>query len=169
MPTHDIIQSFYRMSEPLTPIQKAAVDAIHDEIKDLVSTLAHLFSENIITTITKIIGETIRLVQGYNVANTVLTGSDKKRVVVEVIRLAIQDCIQDKYEQTRILAVFDEIADTTINVMINVSHGLQELKKEEEKARKMMEDAQAKTEQVKVEIVEKAEIITSACGACIIA
>jgi len=90
-------------------------------------------------------------------------------VVVEVIRLAIQDCIQDKYEQTRILAVFDEIADTTINVMINVSHGLQELKKEEEKARKMMEDAEAKTEQVKVEIVEKAEIINSACGACIIA
>lgn len=143
-------------STPLTPHQRAVIDEVHDDAKALASTLRHSFSESVINTITKLIGEVIKMVQAAK-ATKDLTGADKKRVAIEVIRLVIGDVIEEDAERVRILATFDEIAEASINVMIYVSKGMEEI----HQMRKQAEDA-VKSIEVEVHVVEKQA--ESACG-----
>jgi hypothetical protein len=144
------------MSEPLTPHQRAVIDEVHDDAKALMKTLSHGFSESIINTLTKIIGEVIKLVQAAK-ATKEIHGADKKRVVIEVIRLLIADIVEDEKERASILATFDEMAEASINVMIYVSHGMEEINQ----VRKQAEGA-LKAMNVEVTVVQhEAE---SMCG-----
>jgi hypothetical protein len=114
------------MSEPLTPHQRAVIDEVHDDAKALMKTLSHGFSESVINTLTKMIGEVIKLVQAAK-ATKAIHGADKKRVVIEIIRLLIADIVEDESERETILKTFDEMAEASINVMIYVSHGMEEI------------------------------------------
>lgn len=144
----------------VTAEQKQVIDAIYADVKGVVSSLAHAFDESIITTITKIIGEVIKLVQAAKGAHGALSGSDKKVVALEVIRLVIIDVVPEE-KREKILSVFHEIGDSTINVMIYVSHGLQDIKKLNEEAAKKIEEVQV----VVKETEKEAESLLNCCMA----
>ena len=129
-------------SYEVTPEQKVVIDGIYADVKQIVSTLSHTFDESIITTLTKIIGEVIKLVQAAKGAHGALSGSDKKVIALEVIRLVIIDVVPEEKRQ-KILDVLHEVGDSTINVMIYVSRGLQDIKKVQEEALKKVEEVQS--------------------------
>jgi len=134
---------------PLTSHQRAVIDEVHDDAKSLISTLSNGFSQSVINTLTKIIGEVIKLVQAAK-ATKDLTGADKKRVVIEVIRLIIGDIVEDESERKNILETFDEVAEASINVMIYVSRGMQEIHQMKKQA-----EGAVKAIEVEVHVVEK--------------
>ena len=142
-------------SIPLTPHQRAVIDEVHDDAKALATTLRHGFSESVFNTLTKLIGEVIKMVQSAK-ATKDLTGADKKRVAIEVIRLVIGDVIEEP-ERARILHTFDEMAEASINVMIYVSRGMKEIDQLKQQA-----EHAVKSIEVEVRVVEKQT--TDACG-----
>jgi hypothetical protein len=146
-------------SYEVTPEQKVAIDDIYTDVKQIISTLSHTFDESIITTLTKIIGEVIKLVQAAKSTHGTLSGSNKKVIALEVIRLVIIDVVPEEKRQ-KILDVLHEIGDSTINVMIYVSHGLQDIKK-------MQEDAIKKVEEVQVVVKEAEQEVTSLLDCCV--
>jgi hypothetical protein len=121
--TQDVIPSL------LTPIQEKAVALIYNDVKDIISAIKDIENVNIIVTVSKIIGEVITLVEAVSASKVALSGVDKKMVVIEVIRKIFNDVIKDEEVRAKILSVFDEIAGSTIDIMITVSRGLQSVKK----------------------------------------
>lgn len=151
------IQNLPTKAFEVTPEQKQVIDSIYADVKGIVSTMSHAFDESIVTTITKIIGEVIKLVQVAKGAHGALSGADKKVIALEVIRLVIIDVVPEEKRQ-KILDVLHEIGDSTINVMIYVSHGLQDIKKMQQEALKKVEEVQ--------EVVANAEKQTSSLLDC---
>jgi len=121
--TQDVIPSL------LTPIQEKAVALIYNDVKDIICAIKDIENVNIIVTVSKIIGEVITLVEAVSASKVALSGVDKKMVVIEVIRKIFNDVIKDEEVRAKILSVFDEIAGSTIDIMITVSRGLQSVKK----------------------------------------
>lgn len=154
----EILQTAQKAYE-VTPEQKVVIDSIYADVKTTVSTLSHAFDESIVTTLTKIIGEVIKLVQAAKGAHGALSGSDKKVVALEVIRLVIIDVVPEEKRQ-KILDVLHEIGESTINVMIYVSHGLRDIKK-------MQEEATRKIEEVQVEVNKVEKEAESLLGCCL--
>lgn len=116
----------------LTPVQEKAIALLYDDAKEIVSTIAEAATNSLFVTVSKIIGEVIKLVEAVSIMQITLVGADKKVVVIEVIRKILMDAISDEELRMKILIVFNEIADATIDVMIVVSNGLKAVKKLEE-------------------------------------
>ena len=119
-------------STVLTPVQKNAIALLYNDAKEIIVTISEAATTSLFVTVSKIIGEVIKLVEAVSVTQTTLAGADKKIVVIEVIRKILTDAISDEELRSKILAVFDEIAEATIDVMIVVSNGLKAIKKLEE-------------------------------------
>lgn len=119
-------------STVLTPVQKNAIALLYNDAKEIIVTISEAANTSLFVTVSKIIGEVIKLVEAVSVTQTTLAGADKKIVVIEVIRKILTDAISDEELRSKILAVFDEIAEATIDVMIVVSNGLKAIKKLEE-------------------------------------
>jgi len=123
----------------LTAEQEKAVTLLYDDAKEIIKTIMDAPTTNIVVTVSKIIGEVITLVEAISATKTSLSGADKKVVVIDVIQKILNDVISDEALKEKIIAIFNEIVDSTIDIMISVSHGLQAVKK------------------VEVEIVDKVE------------
>ena len=123
----------------LTAEQEKAVTLLYDDAKEIIKTIMDAPTTNIVVTVSKIIGEVITLVEAISATKTSLSGADKKVVVIDVIQKILNDVISDETLKEKIIAIFNEIVDSTIDIMISVSHSLQAVKK------------------VEVEIVDKVE------------
>jgi hypothetical protein len=116
---------------PLTADQEKVIAFIYNDAKEIIVTLTSA-PTNLFVTVTKIIGEVIKLVEAISSSKTVLSGTDKKAVAIHVIRTIITDVVHDEGIRTTILGIFHEIVDDTIDLLIQVSHGLQAVKKAEQ-------------------------------------
>ena len=116
----------------LTPIQEKAVSLLYNDVKDIIKSITEVPTTNFIVTISKVIGEVMTLVEAVSATKVPLAGADKKMVVITVIRKVIHDVISDEEVRAKILDIFNDIADSTIDIMITVSRGLQAAKKVEE-------------------------------------
>jgi hypothetical protein len=80
-------------------------------------------------------------------------------IALEVIRLVIIDVVPEEKRQ-KILDVLHEVGESTINVMIYVSRGLQDIKK-------MQEDALKKVEEVQGVVKDAEHQAESLIGCCL--
>ena len=100
----------------LTEYQKQIALTIYDTIKHAIHISMTDDSNNIIK-ITMMLGKMIQHIEKVKIKDTKPTGNDKKAVVIELGRILIQEMTSN----VELLELYNMVAETTLETMINVS------------------------------------------------
>jgi len=100
----------------LTVYQKQIALTIYDTIKHAIHISMTDDSNNIIK-ITMMLGKMIQHIEKVKIKDTKPTGNDKKAVVIELGRILIQEMTSN----VELLELYNMVAETTLETMINVS------------------------------------------------
>lgn len=105
------------LSESLTENQKKIASIIYDSTKNAIKSVLLDNSVNNIMKITLMIGKTIQQIENVKINEKTPTGKDKKAVAIQLGRILIKEMVPNN----EILVMYDLMADSTLEVMIDVS------------------------------------------------
>jgi predicted component of viral defense system (DUF524 family) len=105
----------------LSEDQKKLALKIYESVKSAVQSFISDASLNNTIKITKTIGQVIKQLENASLDGKVITGADKKVVAIELGRILIKEVTPDNKGEVEILMVYDLIAESTLEAMIEVS------------------------------------------------
>lgn len=105
--------------DTLTPIQKEALSAVFDDVKDAVQHIIIDADVPIQVKIMQIISRIIKSVQVICAAKDALTGADKKAIALECGRKCIKMMLKDHLDM---LMLYETIAEPALETMLDLSH-----------------------------------------------
>ncbi len=106
----------------LTELQKQTIETIYSSLKTQIDTIIDHFKKNNSTQVlfyTFLISQIVKKVE-----QTTLKGVDKKNVAIEIGRLIMKDIITEPTEQEQILIIYDTLASSLIDQLIDVASNL---------------------------------------------
>lgn len=105
----------------LSEDQKKLASQIYDTLK--LSTLGVISDPNLNNAIkiTRTIGQIVRQLETTKVDGKQLTGADKKAVAIQLGRILIKEVTPDDKGEAEILVMYDLVAESTLEAMIEVS------------------------------------------------
>ena len=101
----------------LTAYQKQIALIVYDSIKHAIHDYMGNDSINNIIKITMMLGKMIQYIEKIKIKDTIPTGNDKKAVVIELGRILIKEMTSN----IELLELYNLVAETTLETMINVS------------------------------------------------
>jgi len=108
----------YIMESNLTDEQKKLTLQIYDSIKSTVKDIIPDETINETVKITKTVGHIIKQLETIKVDNKSSSGTDKKAVAIQLGRILIKELT---FDETKILTLYDIIAEPMLEAMIDVS------------------------------------------------
>ena len=104
-------------SESLSENQKKIASIIYNSTKNAIKSVILDDSIHNIMKITLMIGKTIQEIENVKINEKPTTGKDKKAVAIELCRILIKEMVPNN----EILAMYDLMAESTLEIMIEVS------------------------------------------------
>jgi hypothetical protein len=92
-------------------------EIIIPSIKDLITDK----NINLTVKITYILSQIIKYLENTKLDNYLITGVDKKQVTIQLGRILIKELITDDKDEIEVLALYDMVAEPTLEAMIDVS------------------------------------------------
>jgi len=117
MEQKSIESSSIATSESLSENQKKIASIIYNSTKNAIKSVLLDDSVNNIMKITLMIGKTIKEIENVKINEKTPTGKDKKAVAIELGRILIKEMVPNN----EILAMYDLMAEPTLEIMIEVS------------------------------------------------
>ncbi len=114
----------FENKESLSEFQKAIISDVYNKAKASLETIFNNVSLDNAIKVTQTIGQIAKLVESIKVDNKPLSGDQKKLITLEVCRLAIKDLVHDINMQTIILQVYDTIAESTLEFLIDMTNSI---------------------------------------------
>jgi hypothetical protein len=114
----------FEKKESLSEFQKAIISDVYNKSKTSLETIFNNASLDNAIKVTQTIGQIAKLVESMKVDNKPLSGDQKKLITLEVCRLAIKDLVHDINVQTIILQVYDTIAESTLEFLIDITNNI---------------------------------------------
>jgi hypothetical protein len=114
----------------LTGELKKILEFVYDSAKEFASDILNHPTMSNALKITQLIGNMIKLLENLSFGGKKITGSTKKAVAVELGRNLIQDLIKDQELKTTLLGMYDMLADSTLETLIDVSQHVNTAMKE---------------------------------------
>ena len=108
----------------LTAEQKKIVSLIYDKAKESVETILTASNVADAIKITQTIATVIKLLEMVTFNNAKIAGGDKKQIALELTRDLIKDIIKDDSIKANIIAMYDMVAEQTLETLIDVSRTL---------------------------------------------
>ena len=105
----------------LTEEQKKILEFVYDSAKGFASDILNHPSMSNALKITQLIGHLMKLLENLSFGGKKISGSTKKAVALELGRNLIRDLIKDQELKTTILGMYDMLADSTLETLIDVS------------------------------------------------
>jgi hypothetical protein len=108
----------YIIESNLTDEQKKLTLQIYDSVKNIVKDIIPDETINETVKITKTVGHIIKQLESIKVDDKSPSGTDKKAVAIQLGRIIIKELISD---ETKILTLYDVVAEPILEAMIDVS------------------------------------------------
>lgn len=108
----------YIIESNLTDEQKKLTLQIYDSVKNIVKDIIPDETINETVKITKTVGHIIKQLETIKVDDKSPSGTDKKAVAIQLGRIIIKELISD---ETKILTLYDVVAEPILEAMIDVS------------------------------------------------
>jgi hypothetical protein len=108
----------------LTAEQKQIVKLIYDKAKESVETILTAANVADAIKITQTIATIIKLLEMVTLNSAKVAGADKKKIALELTRDVMKDVIKDESVKANLLAMYDLVAEQTLETMIDVSRSL---------------------------------------------
>jgi hypothetical protein len=105
----------------LTESQKKLANVIYDSTKSTLQSVINDANVNNIIKITKTLGQLIRELENVKIDGKSPSSSDKKAVAICLGRLIVKDIMPDDKGEKEVLILYDLIAESTLESMIEVS------------------------------------------------
>jgi hypothetical protein len=105
----------------LTEEQKQVIQMIYQKSKQATESILQDSKMEPTLKITQMIAQIIKIVEYVKVNDKKIVGSSKKGIVIELGRLLINEVLNEQKYKKEILAIYDLIAEQTLEVMIDVS------------------------------------------------
>ncbi len=96
--------------------QKKIFDQCYTTLKTSIKALVSVGNPTDALIITIIIGEAVKTVEA-----TVLRGSDKKSVALELGKILIKDAIEDQVKEAQIILLYDLMAEPLLDKLLDIS------------------------------------------------
>jgi prophage DNA circulation protein len=126
----EVVQSVVQFVDEvnsLTAVQKEAMDAVFDDVKDAVHGIMNHEDLPIQIKIMKMISFIIKSVQDVCAARSALTGADKKAIAMECGRKCIKMMMKDHLDM---LMLYDTIAEPALETMLDLSRKIRPVRLE---------------------------------------
>lgn len=108
----------------LTAEQKNIVKLIYNTAKETVEGILTTVNVSDVIKITQSIAAIIKLLEMVTINNAKVAGSNKKKVALELTKDLIKDIIKDESMKANIIAMYDMVAEQTLETLIDVSRTL---------------------------------------------
>jgi hypothetical protein len=108
----------------LTAEQQKIIKTVYDTAKNAMTSILINPNMGMTIKITQSIGHIVKLVEGLKINNNTVSGHIKKLVAIEVGRQVIIDVIKDEKLEADILTMYDNLAEMTIETLIDVSNNV---------------------------------------------
>jgi len=108
----------------LSAEQKQIVKLIYDKAKESVETILTASNVADAIKITQTIATIIKLLEMVTLNSAKVAGADKKKIALELTRDLMKDIIKDESVKANLLAMYDLVAEQTLETMIDVSRSL---------------------------------------------
>lgn len=108
----------------LTAEQKNIVKLIYNTAKETVEGILTTANVSDVIKITQSIAAIIKLLEMVTINNAKVAGSNKKKVALELTKDLIKDIIKDESMKANIIAMYDMVAEQTLETLIDVSRTL---------------------------------------------
>jgi len=108
----------------LTSEQKQIVKLIYDKAKESVETILNASNVADAIKITQTIASIIKLLEMVILNSVKVAGADKKKIALEMTKDLIKDLVKDETVKGNIIAMYDLVAEQTLETMIDVSRTL---------------------------------------------
>ncbi len=105
----------------LTEEQKKILEFVYDSAKGYASDILNHPSISNALKITQLIGHLMKLLENLSFGGKKISGSTKKAVSIELGRNLIRDLIKDQELKMTLLGMYDMLADSTLETLIDVS------------------------------------------------
>jgi len=115
------IQIHFEEACKLTDEQKQIIKVVYDSAKKFGEDILNHPSLSEAMKITQLIGSIMKLLENLTINGVKLNGSTKKVISLELGRILIRDLIKDESLKATILPIYDSIADTVLETLIDVS------------------------------------------------
>ena len=108
----------------LTAEQQQIVKLIYDKAKESVESILTASNVADAIKITQTIASVIKLLEMVTFNNAKIAGSNKKQIALELTRDLIKDIVKDDSIKANIIAMYDLVAEQTLETLIDVSRTL---------------------------------------------
>jgi len=108
----------------LTAEQKIIIKSIYENVKDSVEGILNAKDVDSAIKITQTIATVIKLVEKITINNKPISGASKKLLALELVRTLINDLIKDDSIKNSILAMYDMIGESTLEMLVDVSRNI---------------------------------------------
>jgi len=108
----------------LTAEQKIIIKSIYENVKDSVEGILNAKDVDSAIKITQTIATVIKLVEKITINNKPISGASKKLLALELVRTLINDLIKDDSIKNSILAMYDIIGESTLEMLVDVSRNI---------------------------------------------
>lgn len=105
----------------LTDEQKQIIKVVYDSAKKFGEDILNHPTLSEAMKITQLIGSIMKLLESLTINGVKLNGSTKKVISLELGRILIRDLIKDESLKETILPIYDAMADTVLETLIDVS------------------------------------------------
>ena len=116
--------AFVLEDDRLSAEQKQIVKLIYDKAKESVETILTASNVADAIKITQTIATIIKLLEMVTLNSAKVAGADKKKIALELTRDLMKDIIKDESVKANLLAMYDLVAEQTLETMIDVSRSL---------------------------------------------
>lgn len=106
---------------PITEEQKKIVEFVYDSAKGFASDILNHPTMSNALKITQLIGNIMKLLENLSFGGKKISGATKKAVTIELGRNLIRDLIPNQELKTTLLGMYDVLADSTLETLIDVS------------------------------------------------
>lgn len=110
--------------DKLSAEQKQILKSVYEKVKESVEVILNAKDVDSAIKITQTIAAVIKLLEKVSVGDKPLSGSSKKLLALELVRMLINDLIKDDSVKNTILAMYDIIGETTLETLVDVSRTL---------------------------------------------
>lgn len=115
------IQIHFEEECKLTNEQKTIIKVVYDSAKKFGDDILNHPSLSEAMKITQLIGNIMKLLENLTINGVKLNGSTKKTISLELGRILIRDLIKDDSIKNVILPIYDSIAETLLETLVDVS------------------------------------------------
>lgn len=108
----------------ITAEQKIIIKSIYENVKDSVEGILNAKDVDSAIKITQTIATVIKLIEKITINNKPISGASKKLLALELVRTLINDLIKDDSIKNSILAMYDIIGESTLEMLVDVSRNI---------------------------------------------